>query len=174
MDRTERERQAAQRRYLGWGLAFEPTMPGLDLARDVVFDDGPNGRVLALVAGTENVAQSLAVALTTLRGSNVFDATFGFDGLNALAEPVEPTLIREQVRIGIITLLDRDPRVRRIVDVNLDDGRLGVGGTGDGQGGADDATRAALRASRTLQVQVQFETITDDRLSVHLGELPNV
>ncbi|MET8308604.1 hypothetical protein [Micromonospora sp. NPDC005173] len=171
MDRTERERQAAQRRYLGWGLAFEPTMPGLDLARDVVFDDGPNGRVLALVAGTENVAQSLAVALTTLRGSNVFDATFGFDGLNALAEPVEPTLIREQVRIGIITLLDRDPRVRRIVDVNLDDGRLGAGGTGDGQ---DDAARAALRASRTLQVQVQFETITDDRLSVHLGELPSV
>ncbi|MEK8105535.1 hypothetical protein NKG94_11040 [Micromonospora sp. M12] len=44
MDRTERERQAAQRRYLGWGLAFEPTMPGVDLARDVVFDDGPNGR----------------------------------------------------------------------------------------------------------------------------------
>ncbi|MEV4657204.1 hypothetical protein [Micromonospora sp. NPDC049301] len=172
MDRTERERQAAQRRYLGWGLAFEPTMPGLDLGRDVVFDDGPNGRVLALVAGTDNVAQSLAVALTTLRGSNVFDATFGFDGLNALAEPVEPSLIREQVRIGIIALLDRDPRVRRIVDVNLDDGRLGVGG--DGQGGADDAARATLRASRTLQVQVQFETITDDRLSVHLGELPSV
>ncbi|WP_410808997.1 hypothetical protein [Micromonospora sp. 067-2] len=174
MDRTERERQAAQRRYLGWGLAFEPTMPGLDLARDIVFDDGPNGRVLALVAGTGNVAQSLAVALTTLRGSNVFDATFGFDGLNALAEPIEPTLVREQVRIGIITLLDRDPRVRRIVDVNLDDGRLGVGGTDSSAGGADDAARAALRASRTLQVQVQFETITDDRLSVHLGELPHV
>ncbi|MCG5444172.1 hypothetical protein NIE79_002317 [Micromonospora sp. NIE79] len=169
MDRTERERQAAQRRYLGWGLAFESTMPGVDLARDVVFDDGPNGRVLAVVAGTENVAQSLAVALTTLRGSNVFDATFGFDGLNALAEQIEPNLIREQVRIGIITLLDRDPRVRKIVDVNLDDGRLGVGATG-----ADDAAGAALRSSRTLQVQVQFETITDDRLSVHLGELPSV
>ncbi|MEH0929056.1 hypothetical protein [Micromonospora sp. CPCC 205558] len=169
MDRTERERQAAQRRYLGWGLAFEPTMPGVDLARDVVFDDGPNGRVLALVAGTDNVAQSLAVALTTLRGSNVFDATFGFDGLNALAEQIEPNLIREQVRIGIITLLDRDPRVRKIVDVNLDDGRLGAGATG-----TDDTAQAALRSSRTLQVQVQFETITDDRLSVHLGELPSV
>jgi len=123
--------------------------------------------VLALVAGTQNVAQSLSVALTTLRGSNVFDATFGFDGLNALAEQIEPSLIREQVRIGIITLLDRDPRVRKIVDVNLDDGRLGATGT-------DDAAHAALRASRTLQVQVQFETITDDRLSVHLGELPSV
>ncbi|WP_435205775.1 hypothetical protein [Micromonospora sp. bgisy143] len=167
MDRTERERQAAQRRYLGWGLAFEPTMPGVDLARDIVFDDGPNGRTLALVEGTGNVAQSLAVALTTLRGSNVFDATFGFDGLNALAEQIEPNLIREQVRVGIITLLDRDPRVRRIVDVNLDDGRLGAGR-------ADDASAAALRASRTLQVQVQFETITDDRLSVRLGELPSV
>ncbi|MEK8105534.1 hypothetical protein NKG94_11035 [Micromonospora sp. M12] len=59
------------------------------------------------------MAQSLAVALTTLRGSNVFDATFGFDGLNALAEQIEPNLIREQVRIGIITLLDRDPASAR-------------------------------------------------------------
>ncbi|MFI7608160.1 hypothetical protein ACIBTV_23860 [Micromonospora sp. NPDC049366] len=164
MDRTERERAAAQRRYLGWGLAFDPTLPGLDVARDITFEDGPDGRVLALVSGTGNVAQDLAVALTTLRGSHVFDATFGFDGLNALADGVEPILVREQVRIAVIALLDRDPRVRRIVDVKLDDGRLG----------SDDANAAALRASRTLDVQVQFETITDDRLAVHLGELPSV
>jgi hypothetical protein len=159
MDRTEREREAAQNRYLGWGLAFTETMPGIDLARDISFTDGANGRALDLVRGPGNVTQSLAVALTTLRGSNVFDAEFGFDGLNALAGSVEPVLVREQVRIGVITLLDRDPRVRRIVDVNLDDGRLGTG---------------VPDASRTLQVQVQFETITDDRLTVNLGELPSV
>ncbi|MEV0154966.1 hypothetical protein AB0H57_14635 [Micromonospora sp. NPDC050686] len=162
MDRTERERETARNRYLGWGLAFTETLPGIDIARDISFTTGPNGRTLDLVRGPDNVSQALAVALTTLRGANVFDAEFGFDGLNALAEDLEPVLIREQVRVAVITLLHRDPRIRRIVDVNLDDGRLGAG--------AD----PALRASRTLRVEVQFETITDDRLAVRLGELPSV
>ncbi|WP_322762453.1 hypothetical protein [Frankia sp. Cr2] len=162
MDRTEREREAAQNRYLGWGLAFAETLPGIDIARDISFSAGANGRVLDLVRGTGNITQALSVALTTLRGSNVFDAEFGFDGLDALTRNIEPVLVREQVRVGVITLLDRDPRVRRIVDVNLDD-RLGTGGSA-----------ADLRASRTLQVQVQFETVTDDRIAVNLGELPSV
>ena len=75
---------------------------------------------------------------------------------------------RERVRIGVITVLDRDPRVHRIVDVNLDDGRL------DPAGPADDATREALRRSRTLAVNVQFETVAGDVLAVDLGVLPNV
>ncbi|MFC0003549.1 GPW/gp25 family protein [Micromonospora siamensis] len=162
MDRTERERETARNRYLGWGLAFAETLPGIDITRDISFSAGPNGRVLDLVRGPDNLSQALAVALTTLRGSNVFDAEFGFDGLNALAEDIEPVLIREQVRVAVITLLHRDPRVRRIVDVNLDDGRLGAEGD------------PALRAARTLRVEVQFETVTDDRLAVRLGELPGV
>jgi phage baseplate assembly protein W len=168
MDRAELERLARQQRLLGWGLAFEPVLPGLDLARDVSFAAGPNGRDLAVVRGVDNLAQSLSVAFTTLLGSNVFDTDFGFDGLNALADPIAPVLARERVRIGVIKVLNRDPRVRRIVDVRLDDGRL------DPAGPADDAAKAALRASRTMEVQVQFETVTQDQLSVRLGELPNV
>lgn len=163
MDRTEREREAAQNRYLGWGLAFAETMPGIDIARDISFSAAANGRILDLVRGTANVTQALSVALTTLRGSDVFDAEFGFDGLNALTRNIEPILAREQIRVGVITVLDRDPRVRSIVDVNLDDGRLGSG-----------SVQPGLRASRTLEVRVQFETITDDRLTVNLGELPSV
>ena len=160
MDQAERERLARQDRLLGWGLAFEPTFPGLDVARDLAFADGPGGRDLALVRGLDNLAQSLAVALTTLQGSNVFDTEFGFDGLNALAEPTEPVLVRERVRIGVIKVLNRDPRIRRIVDVDLDGDRL------------DPGAGAALRASRTLEVQVQFETITQEQASVRVGELP--
>jgi hypothetical protein len=167
-DQAELERAARQDRLLGWGLAFEPVLPGLDLARDVVLRAGPNGRDLAVVRGLDNLTQSLSVALTTLRQSNVFDTEFGFDGLNALADPIDPVLTRERVRIGVVKLLDRDPRVRRIVDVNLDDGRL------DPAGPADDAHRASLRASRVMEVQVQFETVTQEQLSVRLGELPDV
>jgi phage baseplate assembly protein W len=166
MDQAERERLARQDRLLGWGLAFELIFPGIDLARDVAFADGPNGRDLAVVRGLDNLTQSLAVALTTLQGSNVFDTGFGFDGLNAIAEPIEPVLIRERVRIGVIKVLQRDPRISRIVDVNLDDGRF------DPADGEDSPERAALRASRRLEVQVQFETVTRDQASARLGELP--
>jgi phage baseplate assembly protein W len=167
-DQAELERVARQDRLLGWGLAFEPVLPGLDLARDVVLRAGPGGRDLAVVRGLDNLTQSLSVALTTLRQSNVFDTEFGFDGLNALADPIDPVLTRERVRIGVVKVLNRDPRVRRIVDVNLDDGRL------DPAGPADDAHRALLRASRVMEVQVQFETVTQEQLSVRLGELPDV
>lgn len=166
MDQTESDRIARRERQLGWGLAFPPTMPGIDLARDIEFTTTENGRDLDLVRGMDNLGQALSVALTTLRGSNVFNTEFGFDGLNALVEPIEPVLARERVRIGVIKVLDRDPRVHRIVDVNLDDGRL------DPAGPADDVARAALRLSRTLAVQVQFETVAGDRMTVRLGELP--
>jgi phage baseplate assembly protein W len=162
---AERDRLARRDRQLGWGLAFPQVMPGLDIARDIEFTDTPNGRDLAVVRGLDNLGQALSVGLTTLRGSNVFDTDFGFDGLNALAEPIEPVLARERVRIGVIKVLDRDPRVHRILDVNLGDGRLDPSG-------ADDPSRTILRLSRTLQVQVQFETVTGDRMSVRLGELP--
>jgi hypothetical protein len=165
-DLAERDRLARRDRQLGWGLAFELTMPGLDISRDIAFAGSPGGRDLAVVRGLDNLGQSLSVALTTLRASNIFDTDFGFDGLNAIADPIAPVLARERVRIGVIKVLDRDPRVHRIVDVNLDDGRL------DPNGPVDDANRAALRAARMMQVQVQFETVTADRLSVRLGELP--
>src|SRR5690349_21066848 len=120
---SERDRLARRERQLGWGLSFPLMMPGLDIARDIEFTDTPNGRDLAVVRGLDNLRQALEVGLTTLRGSNIFDTDFGFDGLNALAEPIEPVLARERVRIGVIKVLDRDPRVQRIVDVNLGDGR---------------------------------------------------
>ncbi|MGB3439804.1 MAG: hypothetical protein WBA97_13730 [Actinophytocola sp.] len=167
-DRFEADRVARRDRLLGWGLACPLTMPGIDLARDIEFTGSPGGRDLAVVRGPDNLGQALSVAFTTLRESDVFNTAFGFDGLNALAEPAEPVLARERVRIGVITVLDRDPRVHRIVDVNLDDGRL------DPEGPADDATREALRHARTLAVNVQFETVVGDVLAVDLGALPNV
>ncbi|GAB3142944.1 hypothetical protein GCM10027290_18460 [Micromonospora sonneratiae] len=166
MEQSESDRLARRDRQLGYGLAFPLTMPGLDLARDIEFVETEHGRDLDLVHGLDNLGQALSVALTTLRGSNVFNTEFGFDGLNALAEPIEPVLARERVRIGVIKVLDADPRVHRILDVNLNDGRL------DPRGPDDDAHRAALRASRALSVHVQFQTVAGDQMAVRLGELP--
>lgn len=143
------DRDLVRRRVLGWGPACEPITPGRDLGRDLRMVGGD----LAVVEGIDNLNQVLELAFTTLRGSDVFDVRFGFDGLNALIEESDPLLVRERVRVAVVNLLARDPRIRRIVDVQLVDDRL---------------TRVA--AGRALQVRVAFETVTGDAQAVQLSQ----
>jgi len=151
---VQREGELLQRRVLGYGPICEPILPGVDLGRDIRFEAGLNGRDLAVVSGMDNLSQALSVALTTLRGSDIFNVDFGFDGLNALAEETNPIMMRERIRIGIIQLLRRDPRVRHIVDVQLDDGRL-----------------TSTVAQRVLDVRVMFEAVSGEQVTFKLGQV---
>jgi hypothetical protein len=149
------ERDVLRRRALGWGIACDEIAPGVDLARDLRLVAGADGFVdFARVEAIDNLAQSLKLAFTTLRGSDVFDVEFGFDGCNALVEETNAMLVRERVRVAAIGVLQRDPRVRRIVDVQLADERLQAPATGN---------------TRTLEVRVTFETVTGDRQIVDLS-----
>jgi hypothetical protein len=150
----DRELDLLHRRVLGYGLACEPVLPGLDIGRDIRLSRGPNGLDFAIVAGMDNLTQALSIALTTLRGSDIFNIDFGFDGLNAMAEETNPILMRERIRAGIIQLLHRDPRIRSIVDVQLEDGRL-----------------SSATQSRVLDVRVMFEVVSGERVTVKLGQV---
>jgi phage baseplate assembly protein W len=150
---AEYQRELLRRQLLGRGLACPEIMPGIDLGRDLQLASGPEGTDLAMIEGMDNLAQDLAVALTTIVGSDIFNTEFGFTGLSALAEESNPILARERIRIGVIQVLRRDPRIRRIVDVKLDDGQLELP-----RGG-----------SRELSVIVTFETVSGDEASINLG-----
>jgi phage baseplate assembly protein W len=151
----EDETELRQRRMLGYGLACDRMDPALDVGRDLRFIPGPNGRQLALVAGMASLAQDLEIALTTRLGDDVFNTSFGFDGLNALAEETVPVLVRERVRIAIVKMLSREPRIARIVDVKLEDGRL----------------EQPRGGSRELEVRVVFETVAGTQASATLGKV---
>jgi hypothetical protein len=153
-----------RRRLLGWDVRSETIDPAVDLGRDLRLRRGPHGVDLDTVEGIDCVAQDLAHALTTLLGSDVLNTTFGFDGLAALAAESEPILVRERIRVGIVNMLNRDPRIRRIVDVKFEDDRLDVPVAGDGVGNDPD--------TRELSVRVSFETVTDEQVHVNLGRLP--
>lgn len=155
---TSSEQDLRRRKLLGRGLACPLVEPGVDVGRDLALARGPGGLDLATVAGADNLGQSLAIAVTTPLGSDVFNGEFGFDGVAALVEETEPVLVRERVRVSLIRLLGKDPRVRRIVDLKLVDGRLEepVGGPAH---------------ARALQVQVAFETVAGDQAVVDLGRL---
>ena len=153
-----REQELLRRRALGRGLAFPQIFPNVDLARDIQLVRGSAGLDFGQVAGMENLTQCLEVALTTLLDSDIFNTDFGFDGLNALVEETNPVLARERVRVAVIQVLRKDPRVRRIIDVKLTDGQL----------------ETPLPGSRDLHVQVAFETISGDQSSATLGKVvPN-
>lgn len=155
----ERDRQLLRRRLLGWGIECREIMPGVDLGRDIVLVGGPNGLDFSRIEGIDNLGQVLSIALTTMLGDDIFNTQFGFDGLNALAEETNPIMARERVRIGIIQVLRKDPRIRRIIDVKIEDGRL----------------EAPVPGSRELDVRVVFETVSGDQATVDLGKVvPNV
>ena len=138
---------------LGRGLRLD--LASDDGSRDLSVTLTPLGTLdLALVAGIDNLGQALAVAITTPLGGDVFNQQFGFDGLNALADPSTPVVQRERVRVAIVNLLRRDSRVARVVDVRLLDARLDSPSTG---------------AARQLDVRVVFETVSADLLTLTAG-----
>lgn len=156
----EREVELARKQALGWTLACDLIEPGLDLGRDLRVVNGPNGLDFAKVESMDALGQSLSIALTTRLGDDVFNTSFGFDGINAMAEESEAVIVRERVRISIIKILRKENRVRRIVDVNL---------TGDGR------LQPPSPGSRELEVRVLFETISGEQAALSLGKvIPNV
>ena len=160
-----------QRQLLGWGAAAHELTPGEDIGRDLALVAGEGGIDLDVVSGIENLDQCLEIGLTTARGGDVFNVEFGFDGINALVEEQHPMLVRERVRVAVIQLLQRDPRVRRIIDLKLLDGRMDRPETPAGAGDADGAIESRLERWRRVEVVVAFETISGDQAVISLGKV---
>jgi hypothetical protein len=137
-----------RRRLLGVGLRAE-LVSGADLARDIGVRRTARGVDLELVDSVGALCQDLAVALTTLRGSDPVNMRFGFLGLTPLVEQTSPVIAREALRSAVAELVASDPRVRRIVDLVV---------TPPGDPG-----------SRRLDITVSFEAVSGDAVTVALG-----
>lgn len=164
MPDRELQLENLRRRALGWGLACEMVDPGVDIGRDLVLADRAGRQDFAIVDGVANLGQSLQIALTTLLGSDLFNTDFGFDGLNALAQETHPVLVRERVRVSVIRTLHRDPRVRRVLDIQV--------GPEPMPNASPEQKKEQLSANeRILDVRVAFEVITGEQASLSLGRV---
>jgi phage baseplate assembly protein W len=145
------EREIVRRRLLGWSVACPRIDPGGDLGRDLVLEADPGtGLVdLAHVEKLDALGQSLELALTTALGSDVFNTDFGFDGLLALTEATSPSIARERIRVSVVQVLRKDPRVLDVHDVDL---------------GGD-----FVPGSRELNVTVAFRAVSGDDAQANLG-----
>jgi phage baseplate assembly protein W len=165
---VELERDAVRRRLLGWSAACPPVLPGVDHGRDLILRGG-NGTPLDLarVESIDCLGQSLSIAITTALGSDVFNTSFGFDGLNAMVDETEPVLVRERVRISVVQVLRSEPRVRRILDVNIGDERLRPPSAGS----PDREPQEPALARGTVELAVSFETVSLDQTTIKLGSV---
>lgn len=101
------------RQLLGWGPATASVAGDAAMAQDLVWADGD----LVLTAGLDTLRQDIAAALVTSLGSDPLNPTFGFDGFNAIATEPDRFLLRERLRVAIVGLLRRDPRIDRVDQV---------------------------------------------------------
>lgn len=143
-----------RRRLLGVGVRAD-LVSSADVARDVTLVPTAAGVDLATVEGVDNLCQCLAVGLTTLRGSDVFNQRFGFLGLTPLTQQTSPVLAREGVRSAVAEFLASDPRVRRIVELQVDDPLAAPTGA----------------SRRVLDVHVAFEAVSGDAAVLGAGGL---
>ena len=146
------EREVLRRRVLGFSVACPRIEPD-DNGRDLVLATDPVTGLadFAQIEKIDALGQSLELALTTAIGSDVFNTDFGFDGLRALAEETSPAIVRERVRVAVVQVLRKDPRVRNVHDVDLGDD--------------------FVPGTRELSVAVAFQTITGDDAQANLGRV---
>ena len=152
------DKMLLQRKGFGWGLKCAEVAPGVDIGRDVVLNRGLSGVDLERVEGMANLAQALTMAFTTGLGMDVFNVRFGFDGIRVLAEESNPIMARERIRVSAIQILQKDPRIRRILEVTLHEGET-------------EAERVSQRMLRELHLAMSFETITFEQVSLNLGKV---
>lgn len=147
------EREVLRRRVLGWSVACPRIEPGGDHGRDLALTRDPvTGLVdLAQVDRIDALGQSLELALTTALGSDIFNTDFGFDGLRAISEETSTVIARERVRVAVVQVLRKDPRVLRIHDVDIGE--------------------SLVPGSRELRVSVAFQTVSGEDTQVNLGRV---
>jgi hypothetical protein len=122
------------------------------------------GGDLAGVAGRDNLAQGLRVAIETPFGTDIFNVNYGFDFLRAIGQ-AGGRLVKEHVRLNLIKSLSRDDRVREVRDVIFDDDPRFF----EHNPQADPEEVAALRrATRRWQALVLLDAGTGGEVAVQL------
>ncbi|WP_432828760.1 hypothetical protein [Dactylosporangium sp. CA-092794] len=135
--------------------------------RALRLDDGDlvlvGGR-LQEVEGTANLTQALTLRVLTPFGSDPFNTGYGLNLKQVFTEPSGLRMVRELVKLNLVSTLGQDPRIREVRQVVFDDDpdRLA----------ADPNAAAVVRAAhrrRAWTVQVELETVTDTPVTLQVN-----
>jgi hypothetical protein len=105
------EREA--RRLIGWGPVTESIAGKVEQTQDIVWRNGD----LVIDGGLPTLEQDLAAAFVTGLGRDPLNPGFGFDGFDVISREPDRFILRERLRVAVVNLLKRDPRVDRVDQV---------------------------------------------------------
>jgi hypothetical protein len=135
--------------------------------RGLQLDDGDLvlvGGQLQEVEGTENLTQALTLRVLTPFGSDPFNTGYGLSLREVFNEPSGLRMVRELIKLNLVSTLGQDPRIREVRQVVFDDDpdRLA----------ADPDAAVLVRAAhhrRTWTVEVDLETVTDTPVTLQVN-----
>lgn len=133
---------------------------------DLVLD---HSGALAVVTGTDALAQALVLSIETQLGSDRINSDFGFDraAVGAFAYGIHTR--KEYVKMQLVRCVGLDRRVKDVREAFFqDDPRFAELNPGMGTA-APEQIAAAARASRDHTVYVIVETINSDLLTLQAG-----
>jgi hypothetical protein len=84
---------------------------------DLVFEGGD----LAEVTGIKNLVQALTLRILTPLGSDRFATTYGLDVREAFTTPNSVRVVKELLKLNLVSTLTADPRVSEVRRVTFDD-----------------------------------------------------
>ncbi|MBS0290804.1 MAG: hypothetical protein JSS07_12315 [Proteobacteria bacterium] len=149
---TPAARQMVERRLLGWGVAVAPLASGDCTRVDLAFERG----ALVAVESRAALLQDLALVFCTGLGTDPLNMGTGFDGPRLVAEEDDPAMLSERLRAAAALVPHGDPRVARVVDVQL------------AAAVAEDERPGRARPTR-LVITTVFDLVTGERVDVSLG-----
>ena len=92
--------------------------------RGLLLDDGDlvfDGRRLREVEGVANLVQALTLRVLTPFGSDRFNTGYGLDLARVFAEPSGIRMVKELIKLNLVSTLSGDPRIREVGQVVFDD-----------------------------------------------------
>ena len=130
---------------------------------DLVFDGG----ALRWLDGLPNLVQALQLRVLTPFGSDIFNTNYGLDARQIFTQPGTVRLIKELIKLNLVSTLGSDPRVRDIRELLFEDDP----GYLDRHPELDAQTVAMDRQRRLWKVDVVIDTVNGQTqaLAVNVG-----
>jgi hypothetical protein len=140
-----------------------PTSPD-PFGRGLLLDDGDlvfDGADLVEVTGLANLTQALTLRVLTPLGSDRFDTAYGLDVTRAFTTANSARMVKQLLKLNLVSTLATDPRVGEVRQVTFDD---------DPPRLAADPDRAAdARIRRSWTVEAELTTVADRPVTLQVN-----
>jgi phage baseplate assembly protein W len=120
---------------------------------------------LAIIVGTDELAQGIQVLVGTNLGSDIFNVVFGFDLINTMALPNTMAQMRNLIKLCVVKALSQEPRIRQVLAIAFVDEPAYLTIYPQITVAQQQALAQQQRVSRQWSLGVQLDTRLNDQIT---------